>query len=351
MLSIGVDAHKSVHVAIALDDAGRVVDRWRGPNSPDAWQAAYQWAAALGGPRQWGIEGAWNYGRGLAQCLVAGGETVYEINPRWTAAGRRKARNRAKSDPLDAQAVAMLVWREAAALPAVGAEDHTVLLDLLVTERQTAQAEAVRMRSHIHGLLLQIDPEYPKHLPTLATKKGLAALLRYENTETPLKQERAAAVRRTALRLKLALDQVAELTARIHELAVAAGLEPLTRLCGINLLTAAALAGILGPGMRFTSDADLAAYAGAAPLEASSAGSVRHRLNRGGNRQLNSILYRIAVTQARHATEGRAYLDRRRTDGKSTREAMRALKRFLARRIWHLWQECLASSPWLNSAT
>ncbi len=133
----------------------------------------------------------------------------------------------------------MLAWREAAALPTVGAEDQTVLLDLLVTERQTAQAEAVRIRSHIHGLLLQIDPEYPNHLPTLTTRKGLAALLRYDNTHTPLKRERAAAVRRTALRLKLALDQVAELTTRIHELAVAAGVEPLTRVCGINLLPAA----------------------------------------------------------------------------------------------------------------
>jgi transposase len=90
----------------------------------------------------------------------------------------------------------------------------------------------------------------------------------------------------------LALDQVAELTVRTRELAAAAGLEPLTRVCGINLLTAAALAVILGPGIRFASDADLAACAGAAPLEASSAGSVRHRLNPGGNRQLNSILYR-----------------------------------------------------------
>src|SRR5688572_28447412 len=99
-------------------------------------QAVFKWATEQGAARQWGIEGAWNYGRGLAQCLLAGGETVYEINPRWTAAGRRNARNRAKSDPLDTQAVAMLVWREADALPPVGAEDETVLLDLLATDRQ-----------------------------------------------------------------------------------------------------------------------------------------------------------------------------------------------------------------------
>jgi transposase len=350
MLSIGIDAHKHVHVAVALDAAGRVIDRWRGPNSPAGWQAVSAWASGLeGDARQWGIEGAWNYGRGLAQYLVAGGEAVFEINPRWTAAGRRTARNRGKSDPRDAQAVALWVWRESGTLPRVSADDQTVLLDLLVSERQAAHTEAVRIRSHIHGLLLQIDPEYAKHLPTLASKKGLAALVAYTNSDTVLKHERAAAVRRAALRLKLALDQVAELTARIRELAQAAGLEPLTQVCGINLLTAAALAGILGPGQRFASDADLAAYAGAAPLEASSAGAVRHRLNRGGNRQLNAILHRIAVTQARHATDGRAYLDRRRADGKSMREAIRALKRFLVRRIWHLWVQILARSPRLSA--
>jgi transposase len=349
MLSIGVDAHKRVHVAVAVDEAGRVLDRWRGPNSPEGWQSVSQWALRLGAEHQWGIEGAWSYGRGLAQYLVAGGETVFEINPRWTAAGRRLARNRGKSDPRDAQAVALWVWRESGTLPRVSADDHTVLLELLVSERQAAQTEAVRIRSHIHGLLLQIDPQYEAHLPTLATNKGLTALLAYDDGDSVLKHERAAAVRRAALRLKLALDQVAELTARIRQLAEAAGLEPLTRLCGINLLTAAALAGILGPGLRFASDADLAAYAGAAPLEASSAGAVRHRLNRGGNLQLNSILHRIAVTQARHPTDGRAYIDRRRADGKSTREAIRALKRFLVRRIWHLWVECLANSPLLST--
>ena len=92
------------------------------------------------------------------------------------------------------------------------------------------------------------------------------------------------------------------------EARAAAGFSPLTTLCGISPLTAGALAGILGPGRRFATDAQLAAYAGVAPLEASSAGRVRHRLNRGGNRRLNAILSRIALTQARHAPEARAYL-------------------------------------------
>ena len=116
--------------------------------------------------------------------------------------------------------------------------------------------------------------------------------------------------------------------------------EPLTRLCGVDLLTAGTLAGILGPGRRFSTDAQLAAYAGAAPLEASSAGLVRHRLNRGGNRRLNCILYRIVLTQAHHSLQARAYLDRRTSEGKSRREGMRALKRYVIRAIWRLWAEC-----------
>lgn len=339
MVTIGVDAHKRVHVAVALDEAGQTVSRWKGANTAEGWEALRRWAAALGASRQWGIEGAWNYGRGLAQHLVAAGETIYEINPRWTALGRRSARKPGKSDPLDAQAVALLVRREGAALPRVTAEDETAILDLLVTEREGTLAEAGRLRNQIHQLLLQIDPEYARKLPTLSSAKGLVALQAYENTDTPLKRERAAAVRRTADRLRLALGQAEEIAEHLRARAAAA-FTPLTELCGVNLLTAAALAGILGPGHRFATDAALAAYAGAAPVEASSAGGVRHRLNRGGNRRLNAILYRVALSQARHAPEAHAYLERRRAEGKTTREAFRALKRFLVRAIWRLWQRC-----------
>ena len=96
MITIGVDAHKSLHVAVALDDAGRELGRWQGANSQRTWAELAQWARDLGTPRQWGIEGAWNYGRGLAQYLVSASETVYEVNPRWTAQSRRRA-NSARS--------------------------------------------------------------------------------------------------------------------------------------------------------------------------------------------------------------------------------------------------------------
>jgi transposase len=350
MLTIGVDAHKRVHEAVALDDAGRERGRRRVPNSAAGWRELQAWAAGLGVPRQWGVEGAWGYGRGLAQHLVGSEETVFEVSPRWTAAGRKSARRPGKSDALDALAVALLVRREAATLPVVNAEDETAVLDLLTTERDAAVAEGTRLRNQLHALLLQLDPEYRAHLPALDTKAGLAAVAAYTTASPrPLDQERAAAVRRLAQRLRLAVDQAADLAQQIGA-RVQGGFLALTQLCGVSLLTAGALVGILGPGRRFRTEAQLAAYAGVAPLEASSAGRVRHRLNRGGHRRLNALLYRIALTQARSSPAAQAYLARREAGGKSRREALRALKRHLVRALWRRWQACLAS-PLAPAAT
>src|SRR5919202_5681626 len=135
MLTIGVDAHKRVNLAVAIDAAGREVARWRGPNSVEGWRQLAAWAAALGEDTRWGIEGAWNYGRGLAQFLVEAGAAVYEVNARWTAAGRRRARTPGKSDRLDARAVALVVWREAEAIHLVKAELVTAVINLTVPVR------------------------------------------------------------------------------------------------------------------------------------------------------------------------------------------------------------------------
>jgi transposase len=92
MVTIGVDAHKAVHQALALDDTGTLLGSWRGANTPDRWQELLRWGAQVPGPRQWGIEGAWKDGRGLAQFLLAQRERVVEVTSRWTAGGRRRAR-------------------------------------------------------------------------------------------------------------------------------------------------------------------------------------------------------------------------------------------------------------------
>jgi transposase len=345
MITIGVDAHKRVHMAVAVDGAGREIARWRGPNSPVGWQELTAWALALGPECRWGIEGAWNYGRALAQHLVATGAEVYEVNPRWTADGRRHARRRDKNDRLDARAVALYVQREVAGLTTIVAEDDTTVLELLVTERDALVAEATRLRNQLHQQLLHLDPEYAAHLPSPRTLSGLQALECYASSDPcPLRQQRAAGVRRLAQRLRLAVAQAKALATQIRALA-AKRYRCLTTICGISLLTAGALAGILGPGRRFAGDAQLAAFAGVAPLEASSAGRVRHRLNRGGHRRLNAILYRIALTQARHSGQAQAYLARRVSEGKTKREALRALKRFIVRAIWRQWAQCQGTRP------
>jgi transposase len=271
VITIEVDAHKKLHVAVALDSSGQQIGQWRGANSRSSWIDLQRWAIAQGQVRRWGIEGAWNYGRGLAQHLVLVGEQVYDVNPRWTAQSRHRARTLAKSDRLDAQAVALLVWREGDTLPAVAAEDTTALLDLLVTQRDDALAEATRLRNQIHQLLLQLDPEYRLHLPNLQSQAGTKSIAEYRAPQdTPLQRARAAAVRRLAEGLRLALQQAKDIADQIEQIA-AARYMPLTTLCGINLLTAGMLAGVLGPGQRFAADARLAADTGVAPLEALSA--------------------------------------------------------------------------------
>ena len=238
MVIIGVDAHKRVHVAVATDEAGRELGRWQGLNSLQGWKDLGEWAASLAAERCWGIEGAWNYGRGLAQHLVTIGETVYEVNPRWTAAGRSRGRKGGKNDRLDARAVALLVRQEGESLPRVTNDDECALLDLLVTQRENALAEATRLRNQIHQLLLQVDPEYKVHLPKLKSQAGLATLKDYSVPEDDLlQQHRAAAIRQLAQRLALALDQVEEFAREINLQAKQRFL-PLTQICGINLFTA-----------------------------------------------------------------------------------------------------------------
>ena len=178
-------------------------------------------------------------------------------------------------------------------------------------------------------------------MPRLRSQAGLAVLETYTTAEQDPLQQRSAAVQRVAQRLRLVMGQATTLAAEIEQLA-AARFAPLTTICGVSILTAGALAGILGPGNRFTTDAQLAAFAGVAPLDASSAERVRHRLNRSGHRRLNAILYRIVLVQSRHSPAAQAYLARRTTEGKTRREAIRALKRFIVRAIWRRWQTCHA---------
>ncbi len=205
---------------------------------------------------------------------MAAGELVHEVNARWTAKERRHARNRSKTDRRDAQAIALYVWREGQTLPPVASDDDSAVLEVLVSQRDAAVAEATRLRNQAHQLLLQGDPSYREHVPALTTEEGIAALETYQAPgASALAQTRAAMIQMLGQRLRLAGAQAEELKTQI-EARARAGFPPLIQLKGITALRAGILAAILGPGRRFRSDADLALYAGVAPLEVSSAGRV-----------------------------------------------------------------------------
>jgi transposase len=224
--------------------------------------------------------------------------------------------------------------------PPVLAADETGGLDLLVTERDTAVAEATRRRTQAHHLRAHRAPAYRDHLPTLTSPAGLRALERStQETGGDLDRPRAAAVRRLAQRRRVLQTQITALEAAIKQ-RVRARVSPLTHRCGGNLLTAGAVAGLRGPGQRCTTDAHLAAYAGVAPLAASSAGQVRHRLTRGGKRRLTCLLHRIVLTHARWLPAAPTSLARRQAAGKPWRDASRALQRPLVRVIWRPGQAC-----------
>ncbi|MCZ7577970.1 MAG: IS110 family transposase [Dehalococcoidia bacterium] len=339
VITVGVDAHKAVHVAIALDEAGHRFGEWSGGNTVSEWARFGDWLRSLGGARQVGIEGAGSYGRGLAVSLVHAGEVVYDVNGRLTALGRRHARRRGKSDSLDAEAVAHTVRREADALPRVVCNDDARILSHLSEERETLVHEATRVRNRLHAVLLELDPEY-KQWASLLSSQGLSALeaLPSDPEDDALRQALRASVRRHAAHLTMLMRDINELAKEIETRA-----QPyaaLTEITGVAPLTAGTLAGIIGSHAPFANDAQLAAYAGVAPLEAASAGTGRHRLTRGGNRRLNAIIYRIAIAQLRHPGQGRAFLDKKLCQGHTKKEAIRSLKRYIVRAIWRHWRRC-----------
>ena len=337
MIVVGVDVHKRSLTAVAVDEVGRQVAE----QTVGDGQVLLRWAASLGGERLWALEDCRQLTRALERELIAAGERLVRVPPKLMAPQRRAGRERGKSDPIDALAVARAALREPRLdHPRVGEErlrelkllvDHR---DDLVDERRRAQQ---RLRWHLH----ELDPELavpPGALDRAVWLDRLARrLARSEQTVLVQIARELVSRCRSLTRTILALDR--ELQTRIKRTAPA-----LLALPGCGALSAAKLLGEIGPIERFDTDAQLARHAGVAPLEASSGKHRRHRLDRGGNRQLNCALHRIAITQARIHPPARAYLARKQAEGKSRREAIRCLKRLLARTVFNT----LKASPTLT---
>jgi len=339
---IGVDAHKQLHQASALSDAGVLSER-RIKNTPEEWARLLEWARQWP-ERVWAVEGAWYLGRGLAQFLAERGEEVHEVNGRWTAQRRRGMRRPGKSDRLDARSVAQLLREERASLPRVHAEEDQLARVQLWSRLEAELTEdRTRLVNRLHNLLLLCHPEYKTKIPELKSPAGIAAARTYRAPgQSAIAREREHAVRMTAEQVVLLDAQIAELEHKLERV-TKDSFRPLRQIEGVGAKIAATFVAELGRPRPGFADEQLAALSGAAPLEASSAGGTRHRLNRGGNRRLNLALHRIVLTQGRMYAPAKTYLLRRQAEGKTAREARRALKRLICRRIVQAWRACFES--------
>ena len=338
MIVIGVDVHKQSVTAVAVDEAGRMLDERTVAVGSDE---LIGWAAALAEERLWALADCRQLTRWLERQLLTCGEELVRVPPKLMAPERRAGRARGKSDPIDALAVARAALREPELSRPRPDEQIFRDLKLLVDHRDDLVDERRRIQQRLRWHLHQLDPTFAVPLRMLGRASHLERVSRWL-----VRQERE-------LQVRLARELVARcrsLTRAITELdreleqRTAATAPALLELPGCAALTAAKLLAEIGPIGRFNSDAQLARHSGVAPLEASSGRIQRHRLDRGGNRQLNCALHRIAVTQGRVHPPARAYLERKQAEGKSRREAIRCLKRLLVRVVF----QTLKTSPTLT---
>jgi transposase len=331
VIVIGVDPHKQTHTAAAVDAQ---LGELRCDRTVQARRAGHEllleWARGCDEERLWALEDCRHVSVSLERFLLASGERVVRVPPKLMAGARRSARRRGKSDAIDALAIARAALREPR-LPSARLDGPEREIRLLLDHREDLVAERTRiqqrLRWHLHGL----DPELELPARCLDRRCWLdrlgRRLARREQT-TQVRIARELVVRcRELTRRERELER--ELTALVRRQAPA-----LLALPGCGPLTAAKLVGETADVARFGAEAQLAMHAGAAPLPASSGNKDRHRLNRSGNRQLNCALHRIAVTQGRHHPPARAYLARKEAEGKSRIEALRCLKRHLARTVF-----------------
>jgi transposase len=329
MIVIGLDVHKQSVTAVAADEAGRPLDEKVIPVGSDE---LLDWAAAQDRERLWAVEDCRQLTRWLERQLLSVGEDVVRVPPKLTVPERRAGRTRGKSDPIDALAIARAAIREPNLSRPLPDERVYREIKLLVDHRDDLVQQRSRSQQRLRWHLHQLDPTYQVPLRMLGRASHLERVGRWlarrdQELQVRLARELVATIR-SLNRTIAGLDH--ELEQQVRKTAPA-----LLELPGCAALTAAKLIAEIGPIDRFHTDAQLARHSGVAPLEASSGKSQRHRLDRGGNRQLNAALYRIAITQARYYPPARDYLERKRAEGKSRREALRCLKRLLVRVIFN----------------
>lgn len=332
MIVIGADPHKSSHTAAAVDLAtGELRSSETVAAKVPGLEALLLWGREIDSERVWAIEDCRHVSGNLERFLVVHGERVVRVPPKLMAGARASERQRGKSDPIDAQAVARAALREGLdTLPCAFLDQEAMDIKLWLDHRQNLVGEHTdlcqRLRWHLHDLW----PDF--HIP----EGALDRLVWIERVARRLQRAEQT------VRVQVAREQVRrlrELTKRRNEIerdiaALVKEKNPqLLEIPGCGSLTAAKLIAETAGAKRFGSDAKFARMAGVAPIPVSSGRKDRQRLDRGGNRQLNCALHRIAVTQGRVHEPARRYLARKQAEGKSRMEALRCLKRQLARTV------------------
>jgi len=330
-VTVGVDTHKDTHVAAARDQLGRRLGTTQVPASSAGYAQLLSWAHALGEVAAWGVEGTGSYGAGLARFLAAHGQRVVEVN----RPDRQARRRRGKSDAVDADAAARAVQAgEATGVPK--AQDGVVeMLRALRAARQTAVKARTQAINALKGLLVTAPAELREQLGGLPTGRlvGAAAELEVGTLTTPTAATKLA-LRGLAQRYQHLDAEIALLTEQLDAL-TARHAPKLRDLHGVGPDCAAALLIAAGDNpRRLHSEAAFAALCGTSPVEASSGKTRRHRLNRGGDRQANAALHRVVVVWLRWHQPTRDYATRRTTQGKTSKEILRCLKRYVAREVF-----------------
>jgi transposase len=315
--------------AAALDPHSRLLAELRLPATSQAGRQLLAWAEQWP-ERRWAVEGAGGLGRGVAQLLVGAGESVLDVPAKLAARARLLSTSSArKTDLADACSVAAAALHHRRLRP-VALEDQTVIFRLLSDRRDDLVAERTRTLSRLHVLLADLHPGGANRELT-ATRA--AALLRQLRPVTAVDVERKRITRELLADVRR-LDRQVKTASQAIGQAVREHGTTLTEVFGVGPVLAAKLLGHAGDVTRFPDRDHFASYTGTAPVEASSGDVRRHRLNRAGNRQLNTALHLIAVCQIRDPSPGQAYYRRKLIEAKTPEEARRSLKRHLANVVY-----------------
>lgn len=328
MVTFGGDSHKRTHTLVAVDENGRQVGERTVAATPSGHIEALAWARQWS-ERRWALENCRHLSRVLERDLVSAGEAVVQVSPKLMGSARRSGRELGKSDPIDALAVARAALREAN-LPVAQLEGKEREVKLLVDHREDLVGERTRIQNRLLWHLHELEPGYEVVASGLLRSVVLAEVSGRLENHTGVVAEIA---RELVARLAELTQSVKRLQRRIEGLM--RELSPsLLSLPGCAALSAAKLVAETADVSRFRSSAAFAMHNGTAPIPVWSGNQERHRLNRGGNRQLNVALHRIAITQIRLGGAASAYIARRLTMGNTKTEAIRALRRQISDEVY-----------------